>query len=183
MRVIAGRFRSRVLKSVPGLDVRPTPDRLREALFNILAPRISGATFIDAYAGSGSIGIEALSRGAGRVILIENNRDALAVINNNARALGIEDEITILRGSAALLLPSQQADIVFLDPPYEREKEYSASLSALEKTGCKFAIAQHSSRLTLDEAYGSLRKHRILRQGDNLLSFFELVTPGSSSSE
>ncbi len=183
MRVIAGRFRTRLLKSVPGLDVRPTPDRLREALFNVLAPRIPGATFVDAYAGSGSVGIEALSRGAGRVILIEKNPAALAVIRENARSLGIEDEIAILRGSAALLLPIQQADIVFLDPPYEREKEYSASLLGLERTGCTLAIAQHSSRLILEEAYGSLKKYRVLRQGDNLLSFFEPVLSGSSPGE
>ncbi|MBV9227634.1 MAG: RsmD family RNA methyltransferase, partial [Acidobacteriaceae bacterium] len=73
MRVIAGTLRSRPLKSVPGLAVRPTPGRLREALFNVLAPRIEGATFIDAYAGSGAVGIEAVSRGAGRVILIERS--------------------------------------------------------------------------------------------------------------
>ena len=71
MRVIAGRFRSRRLKSVPGLNVRPTPDRLRESLFNVLAPEIEGAVFLDAYAGSGAVAIEALSRGARRAILFE----------------------------------------------------------------------------------------------------------------
>ena len=80
MRVIAGRFRSRLLKSVPGLNVRPTPDRLREALFNVLAPRIQGAVFLDAYAGSGAVGIEALSRGAKHAILIERNTQALSVM-------------------------------------------------------------------------------------------------------
>ncbi len=179
MRVIAGRFRSRALKSVPGLNVRPTPDRLREALFNVLAPRIAGATFIDAYAGSGSVGIEALSRGATRVILIEKNPEALSVIRENARTLGIENEATILRGSAAVLLPTQTADIVFIDPPYDREQEYSASLRALGKTGCTLVIAQHSSRLTLEETYGSLQLYRILRQGDNLLSFFQRSVPQS----
>ena len=76
MRIIAGEYRSRKLRTVPGLDVRPTPDRLRETLFNVLAPRIAGTIFLDAYAGSGAVGIEALSRGAKRVILIERKHAA-----------------------------------------------------------------------------------------------------------
>ena len=90
MRVIAGEFRSRVLKTLPGMDVRPTPDRLREALFSILAPRLKGAVFLDAYAGTGSVGIEALSRGASRAVFIEKNRAAMLVIRENLRSLGIE---------------------------------------------------------------------------------------------
>src|SRR5581483_6790142 len=86
MRVIGGEFRSRVLKSLPGLDVRPTPDRLREALFNVLAPRIGGATFADIYAGTGAVGIEALSRGASHAIFVEQNRGAAAVIRENLRS-------------------------------------------------------------------------------------------------
>src|SRR5581483_7983455 len=103
MRVIGGEFRSRRLLSVPGLDVRPTPDRLREALFNVLAPRIEGTVFLDAYAGSGAVGIEALSRGARQVILIEKNAAALKVIETNLASLGIGREATLVRGNAALL--------------------------------------------------------------------------------
>src|SRR5258707_685400 len=90
MRVIGGEFRSRALKSLPGLDVRPTPDRLREALFNILAPRIAGAVFADLYAGTGSVGIEALSRGAARAIFIEQKHAAVRVIRENLKTLGVE---------------------------------------------------------------------------------------------
>src|SRR5581483_3438657 len=118
MRIIAGRFRSRKLKTVPGISVRPTPDRLREALFNVLAPRIKGAVFLDAYAGSGAVGIEALSRGAQRVILIEKNARALETIRENLSSLGIKDEATLVRGGAAALLPDYAAEIVFIDPPY-----------------------------------------------------------------
>ena len=89
MRVIAGRFRSRKLKSVPGLDTRPTPDRLRESLFNVLAPSIEGAIFVDAYAGTGSVGIEALSRGAERAVFIERSRGAIAVLRENLASLGV----------------------------------------------------------------------------------------------
>ena len=79
MRVIAGEFRSRVLKSLPGLDVRPTPDRLRETLFDVLAARVDGVVFADVYAGTGAVGIEALSRGAARAIFEEQNRSAVGV--------------------------------------------------------------------------------------------------------
>jgi 16S rRNA (guanine966-N2)-methyltransferase len=205
MRVIAGRFRSRKLKTVPGLAVRPTPDRLRETLFSILSPRIDGAIFIDAYAGSGAVGIEALSRGAKHVFLIERNAQALSVIRENLDSLDITNEVTVLRGRAASLLADHPADIVFLDPPYEKTNEYRESLLALsrarsgadsqsaasrivgthassetyEKSGlshirCPYAIAQHASRLTLDSAYENLSKTRVLKQGDNSLSFFEL---------
>src|SRR5262252_10849242 len=98
MRVIGGEFRSRLLKSLPGLDVRPTPDRLREALFNVLAPRIEGTVFADVYAGTGAVGIEALSRGAKRAIFVEQNRDAIGVIRANLKSLGIEARADVRQG-------------------------------------------------------------------------------------
>ncbi len=172
MRVIAGRFRSRVLKSVPGMQVRPTPDRLREALFNVLAPRIQGVVFLDAYAGSGAVGIEALSRGAAHVILIERNPQAFQVARENLQSLKIESEVTLVRGRAAVLIPNYKPDIAFLDPPYDQEKEYADSLVALARLGCGLAIAQHSSKLTLEPEFETLQKYRVLRQGDNSLSFY-----------
>ncbi len=173
MRVIAGRFRSRKIKPVPGLNVRPTPDRLRETLFNILVPRIEGTVFLDAYAGTGAVGIEALSRGAKQAILIEKKPDAMAVLRENVQTLGIEKEVLVVRGSASVQLPQQKCDIVFIDPPYEQVKDYGICLNALPETGCTLAIAQHSSRLTLNDAYGPFKKTRVLRQGDNSLSFYE----------
>ncbi len=175
MRVIAGRFRSRKLKSVAGVSVRPTPDRLRESLFSILARRIEGVIFIDAYAGSGAVGIEALSRGAKHVFLIERNAQALAVIRENLDSLDIKKEVTVLRGRAASLFADHPADIAFLDPPYDKITEYRDSLLALSEIRCPCAIAQHPSRLTLDSAYGILSKTRVVKQGDNSLSFFEPV--------
>jgi 16S rRNA (guanine966-N2)-methyltransferase len=91
MRVIGGEFRHRRLASVPGLDTRPTPDRLRESLFNILAPRIEGAVFADLYAGTGAVGIEALSRGASKAIFVERGRAAVQAIRENVRSLGVAD--------------------------------------------------------------------------------------------
>src|SRR5215475_9229676 len=98
MRVIGGEFRSRLLKSLPGLDVRPTPDRLREALFNILAPRIEGASFADLYAGTGAVGIEALSRGASRVLFVEQDRTAVGVIRQNLKSLGADARADVRQG-------------------------------------------------------------------------------------
>jgi 16S rRNA (guanine(966)-N(2))-methyltransferase RsmD len=173
MRVIAGRFRSRRLKSVPGLSVRPTPDRLREALFNVLAPRLPGTMFLDAYAGSGAVGIEALSRGAKHAVLIERNAKTVAVLRENVSMLGLEDEATVVRGSAAVMLHNYPCDIAFIDPPYEQENEYADSMNALAGTHAKLVIAQHPSRILLAENFGRLNKVRVLRQGDNSLSFYE----------
>jgi 16S rRNA (guanine966-N2)-methyltransferase len=141
----------------------------------VLAPRIAGTVFLDAFAGTGVVGIEALSRGASHAILIEKNAKALTVVRENVEALGIRGEVTVVRGSVATLLPSYPCDIAFLDPPYEQEGEYALSLDVLggPSSSCQLAIAQHPSRLTLGEQYGSLSKVRVLRQGDNSLSFFE----------
>ena len=98
MRVIGGEFRSRVLKSLPGLDVRPTPDRLRESLFSILAPRLSGALFADLYAGTGAVGIEALSRGAQRAIFVEHSPASVEVIRANLKSLGLEHRSRVWQG-------------------------------------------------------------------------------------
>jgi|SRR5579875_40231 len=179
MRVIAGRFRSRRLKSAPGLSVRPTPDRLRESLFSILAPRLAGVVFLDAYAGTGAVGIEALSRGAKHVIFIERRASAVEVLRENLHVLGVAGEATVVRGSAAVLLANYPADIAFIDPPYEQSDEYAASLTALAATSCTLVIAQHPSRFPLEERYGSLEKTRVVKQGDNSLSFYE--RPASST--
>jgi 16S rRNA (guanine(966)-N(2))-methyltransferase RsmD len=178
MRIIAGQYRSRKLKSVPGTSVRPTPDRLREALFSVLAPRIAGTVFLDAYAGSGAVGLEALSRGARRIVLIERNAQAFAVLRENVALLQVGSEVTVLRGSATSHLRKRGAelkiDIAFIDPPYELAKEYADSLSILAEMRCPLVIAQHPTRLVMEERYGTLAKVRLLRQGDNSLSFYEL---------
>ncbi|SRR5581483_2202849 len=172
MRVIGGEFRSRILKSLPGLDVRPTPDRLREALFNVLAPHISGAVFADLYAGTGAVGIEALSRGAERAIFVEQKRAAVDVIRENLKSLGLETRARLLQGKASALAGAIRTDIVFLDPPYGLEREYEAALAKLSEKPPKLVIVQHDVRLKLREAYGALRQTRVLRQGDNCLTIF-----------
>lgn len=172
MRVIGGEFRSRRLKTLPGLATRPTPDRLRETLFDILAPRIAGSVFLDAYAGTGAVGIEALSRGASRAIFIEKNRAAAAVIHDNLASLDIEKRAEIFTGKVLTVLARVSADIVFLDPPYELEPEYNAALALLGDSGNELVIVQHSRRTVLKPAYGHLHRYREVKQGDNVLSFY-----------
>jgi 16S rRNA (guanine966-N2)-methyltransferase len=177
MRVIAGEFRSRILKTLPGFDVRPTLDRLREALFNVLAPRIEGAVFMDVYAGTGAVGIEALSRGASRAIFIEQNPDSVKVIRENLHSLGLAQRADVRRGRAAAVLAQLQerADIVFADPPYRLESEYERTLAVLGGSPPPLVIVQHSSRFQLAESYGDLSRFRMLKQGENTLSFFAPV--------
>jgi len=176
MRVIGGEFRSRVLKSVPGISVRPTPDRLREALFNVLAPRIAGSVFADLYAGTGAVGIEALSRGASRVILIEQNRTALGVIRDNVKSLNAEERVVIKQGRASAFADNLPADIVFVDPPYDLESEYETVLQKLGQSASDIVIAQHSKRLDLSERFGGLVRTRVIKQGDNALTLYQRVT-------
>jgi 16S rRNA (guanine966-N2)-methyltransferase len=173
MRIIAGEFRSRKLKSLPGLETRPTPDRLRESLFNILAPRIEDAVFVDAYAGTGAVGIEALSRGARKAVFLERSRSALEILHENLRALDLEARSQVVLGRVAMLLAHYPADIVFLDPPYAQAKEYDVIMEELSRIVPPLAVVQHGPRQKLLDEYGRLRRTRVVRQGDNHLSFYE----------
>jgi 16S rRNA (guanine(966)-N(2))-methyltransferase RsmD len=187
MRVIAGYFRSRVLSAPPGLDTRPTSDRLRETLFNVLAPRISGASFLDLYAGSGAVGIEAISRGASRVAFVERDPAAARVLRGNLESLHISEGFRVHAGSVKTFLQKRAADagpkpdpndIVFLDPPYDAADEYASTLNLLGgSTAAHLApdavvIAEHRRKTTLEESYGTLRRTRLLEQGDAALSFY-----------
>ena len=121
MRVIAGTARSLRLKTPSGMDTRPTTDRIKETLFNMLQPSIPGSIFIDLYSGSGGIGIEALSRGAEHAYFVENNKNALACITDNLKTTGFTDRSTVLRQdvlSALRGICEKEADIIFMDPPY-----------------------------------------------------------------
>jgi 16S rRNA (guanine966-N2)-methyltransferase len=178
MRVIAGEFRSRRLISVEGLQTRPTSDRLRETLFNILGARVEGCVFVDAYAGTGAVGIEALSRGARQAVFIEKDRKAVATIRENLELLKIGGRARVIQGLAHQHLGElhlgevDEGDIVFLDPPYEKQREYPACLDVLQANPPALAVVQHSIRLTLEKEYGPLHCTRVLKQGDNALSFY-----------
>ena len=172
MRIIAGEFRSRRLKSIPGPATRPTPDRLRETLFDILASRIAEATFIDAYAGTGAVGLEAISRGAAHAYLLERSRAALTAIHENVASLEVQGRVTVVPGPVLVNLARHRGEIYFLDPPYDNEREYRGCLELLGETPGPLVVAQHSIHAPLLPEYGLLRLRRDVRQGDNQLSFY-----------
>jgi 16S rRNA (guanine966-N2)-methyltransferase len=185
MRIIAGTYRSRILKSLKGQALRPTTDRLRETLFNVLGPTVNGARFIDVFAGTGAVGIEALSRGASEVVFIENHAPAAALIRRNLESLGIHSGATVLAVDALRSLeklaakhrPGQPAyDFVFIDPPYAAAYEYTQVLRFVGATSFLSpqakVIVEHRHNFELAESSGALRRTRVLRQGDAALSFY-----------
>lgn len=126
MRVIAGTARSLRLKTPEGMDTRPTTDRIKETLFNMLQPYLADAVFIDLYSGSGGIGIEALSRGARHAYFVENNRNAITCITENLQFTRFTDQATVLRQDVLSALPGiheKEVDVIFMDPPYHSEYE------------------------------------------------------------
>ena len=188
MRVIAGNYRSRVLKSLKGLAVRPTSDKLRETLFNVLGSSVAGSRFIDLFAGTGAIGIEALSRGAAEVVFVESHPRAAALIRRNLESFEIRTGATVLsvdvlRGLEKLAsrLKSSSAgyDFVFLDPPYAAAKDYPRVLEFLGSANLLAAggivIAEHRRSFDLPEEAGALRRYRVLKQGDSALSFYRVA--------
>jgi 16S rRNA (guanine(966)-N(2))-methyltransferase RsmD len=196
MRVIAGTYRSRILKSLKGLALRPTSDRLRETLFNVLAPNISGARFADLFAGTGAIGIEALSRGAAEVVFIENHAPAAALIGKNLDSLGIRGGFTVLpvdvlRGLEMLAAKAKGAksgfDFVFLDPPYaaapdyERVLEFLGSADLLASGG--IVVAEHRRKFALPGKTEALHCFRVLKQGDAALSFYRRGAAAAEESD
>jgi 16S rRNA (guanine966-N2)-methyltransferase len=189
MRVIAGKFRSRQLKSLKSSALRPTSDRLRETLFNILGNLVVGSRFIDAFAGTGAVGIEALSRGASEVIFIEKHPATAAVIKKNLESLQInKDEgrvvpIDVLHALETLSKENSDSrevpDILFLDPPYDHAAEYERVLSFLGSATLlnegALVIAEHRRNSELPETVENLQRVRVLRQGDATLSFYRLT--------
>lgn len=174
MRVIAGKYRRRKLASLDGGAIRPMPDRMRETLFNILQGRIAGRVAADLYAGTGAVGIEALSRGARRAVFAEINPRAAAVIRKNLAALGAEAEAEIHAAPVARVLPGIAADVYFVTPPYADTEAYTDTLNALAKKEHETVAVQHPRTLELASAYGALRKFRALDIGPNRLSLYRL---------
>ena len=181
MRVIAGKYRSRRLYSIRGDSTRPMLGRMRQRLFDILQGAVEGRVFADLYAGTGSVGIEALSRGAERAIFVESNYRAAAVIRSNLSTLGIKDQAHVRVARVHEVIRRISADIYFLGPPYDATKEYSATLAALSERPAAWVIAQHGKRLELADKYGSLSKVRVVRAGVNRLSMYRRDPPETGS--
>ena len=181
MRIIAGAFKGRNLKSPPSMNVRPTSDRLRETLFNVIAPRIEGARFLDLCAGSGAVGIEAISRGASHVTFVDRSRRMCKLIEANVELCRIPEEQQVIYCSEANEFLRQSKDerwdIVFFDPPYKddylKTLEYVGSNTAKLLTDDGLLIAEHHHKNALPEIVGELRRTRVLKQGDSALTFYQ----------
>jgi 16S rRNA (guanine(966)-N(2))-methyltransferase RsmD len=181
MRVIAGQYKSRKLVAPPGSETRPTADRLRETLFNIVSASVTGSVWLDLFAGTGAIGIEAISRGARMAYFVESSKRAIRVIRANLAFLKIEEGFEIIEREAATalrMLDSQavSCDFCYLDPPYRKMGDYEQVLGFLSQSRLlgagSLAIAEHDKHFDPGEAFGSLRRRRTVKQGDAVLSFY-----------
>jgi 16S rRNA (guanine966-N2)-methyltransferase len=183
MRIIAGQYRSRPLKSLPGMDLRPTSDRLRETLFNVLASagRLDGSVWLDLFAGTGAVGIEALSRGARHVYFVEYERKHARLLRENLQSLKISEGFDVYENDVASALRSMEAagvrcDFCFLDPPYQMRGAYERTLEFLGASQLvgpsSIVIAEHEKRFEPAEKFGGLMRYRKIVQGDTGLSLY-----------
>ena len=179
MRVIAGMLKGRRLKPPTWDGLRPTSDKLRETLFNILAPRIAGARVLDGYSGTGALGIEAISRGAARVTFVDSDRRAQALIAENIAQCGVKGGYAIIRATVAAAIddlgatPAEPFDIILLDPPYDDPQVdvvIAAGGDALAAAGV--LVFEHPRRRAAPEAAGRLVRVRQVTSGDSALSFY-----------
>jgi 16S rRNA (guanine966-N2)-methyltransferase len=185
MRIIAGQYRRRPIGSMPGLDLRPTSDRLRETLFDVLAAAraIQDSVWLDLYAGTGAVGIEALSRGARQVYFVESSKKHARLLRDNLASLGIAAEYELHEREVAQALPLLEStgvvcDYVFLDPPYRMRGSYERTLGYLSQSRLlqpsTVVIAEHDKKFDPGERFGALVRYRRLDQGDAALSFYRL---------
>ena len=189
-RIIGGSGKGRRLRSPRGEATRPTGARVRQTLFDILAPRLPGCRFLDAFAGSGGVGLEALSRGASRVVLVDRSREAVQAARLNAQAVaGAGGEVEVYHQDAGLALAALadsgvRFDIVYLDPPYESglyEATLDRSALVLEREGV--VVAEHFHKRALPETIGALARTRSVRIGDHRLTFYARRDGGEAPPE
>ena len=182
MRIIAGRFRGRRLHGPGRAAIRPTSDALRETLFNVLGPGIEGLRVVDGFAGTGALGLEALSRGAAEVTFVERDQRAIRVLEANVALCGSPEACAIIRddflGIATRRGLGHSSDLVLVDPPYDLK-----DLDAVLGTAASLAVAggrvvlEHSRRRAVPESVSGLRQTRVLVAGDSALSFYAASTP------
>jgi 16S rRNA (guanine(966)-N(2))-methyltransferase RsmD len=176
MRIIAGRYKGRRLASPRWPGLRPTSDRLRETLFNILAPRIAGARVLDGFAGTGALGIEALSRGAAHVTFVDRDRRARALVAENLRRCGITGGYAMMPGGIETLAksaPTGQFDVILLDPPYDADDVAGAiGMVGTTLAGDGVLVLEHARRRPAPDAAGTLVRSREVVSGDSALAFY-----------
>jgi 16S rRNA (guanine966-N2)-methyltransferase len=183
MRIIAGQYRSRRLIAPSGSNTRPTSDRLRETLFNVVSASVPDSVWLDLFAGSGAVGIEALSRGARMAYFVESGTRAAKVIRQNLSSLSITDGFEVHEREVGQVLRILDAaavvcDFSFLDPPYAEFGAYEQTLGFLSQsrllTAKSLVIAEHDKHSDLLDRYGALERSRRLQRGDAVLSFYRL---------
>lgn len=166
MKIVAGTHKGRIIKSRKGNDTRPTLERVKESLFGIISPYVSGSKFLDLYSGTGNIAFEALSRGASRAVMIEKDPEALKIIIENVNNLGFEElcrayKNESLRAIEILGKKHEKFDIIFMDPPY-KDEVCSQTIKAIEKAGILeengLIIAEHHMGEKMPEELGSFKK-------------------------
>ncbi|AEF93942.1 methyltransferase [Desulfotomaculum nigrificans CO-1-SRB] len=186
MRIIAGSARGRTLKSPKGMSTRPTTDRVREALFNILAHQVPDSKFLDLFSGTGAVAIEALSRGAARAVLVEKDRSAATIILNNLKLCGFSEKAQVLvldvqRAIQTLGKKKEVFDLIFIDPPYKHGHEVP-TMEGIERQGLlsphgTLVVESNKSDLPPD-LVGRLAAYRREKYGDTALTFYRYDSPG-----
>ena len=192
MRIISGQNRGQRIQALKGTHLRPTSEQMRETLFDVLGPGVRGAKFLDAYAGSGAVGLEALSRGASEVVFVEHHRPAIDLIRKNLAALKMEAgfylmNTKVLTAIERLNEEGEPFDFIFLDPPYSEAIEYHHTLRQLARSKlvapASLVIAEHSRHYFLEEKYNRLERSRSIRHGDTQLTFYRIGHEETESSE
>ncbi|MCC5895026.1 MAG: 16S rRNA (guanine(966)-N(2))-methyltransferase RsmD [Alkalibacterium sp.] len=184
MRVISGEYGGRRLQAMKGAHTRPTTDKVKEALFHIIGPYFDGGTVLDLYSGSGSLGIEAVSRGMDTAYLVDKNPDAIAVINENIKMTKEEQKFIVWRKTdqqalAELKRSSKQVDLVLLDPPYadQKLKDIVETLVAFDLlTPSALLVCETDKSVTLDFDSDSLSLYKEKVYGTSRITFFERVS-------
>lgn len=184
MRIIAGKFKGRRVKTLKGLRIRPTSDRVREALFSILGDMVRGSLVLDLFAGSGALGLEALSRGAEKVVLVEKDRDALEIIRDNIAALALESACEVISGDYRNILKRLgnndcSFDLILVDPPYQDTEDGAAEnvlsriveFDTLRKNG--LVVIEHSHRVKINTHDSSWKIIQIKRYGRSCLTMID----------
>ncbi|WP_232696982.1 16S rRNA (guanine(966)-N(2))-methyltransferase RsmD [Brevibacillus daliensis] len=186
MRVISGEHRGRTLAAVPGTSTRPTTDKVKESIFNMIGPYFDGEWALDLYAGTGGLGIEALSRGAMKAVFVDSDAKAFATVKQNVTLLKLMDRAEIYRSDAgralkALAKKEVRFDLVFLDPPYAKQN-LEHEIGELQERNLladdAWIVTEHDIKVTLPEQIGQCEQHRISKYGDTTVTIYRYIKGG-----
>jgi 16S rRNA (guanine966-N2)-methyltransferase len=183
LRIISGEFRGRKLEKLEGMDIRPTTDRVKESLFNMLGARLFDCVFLDLFAGTGGIGIEAYSRGASKIVFIDESSKSIKVLKSNLEMLMLLDKVEVyntdyINAINKLALDNRKFDIIFIDPPYLKGFAQNALIhindnNLINENG--IIVIEHDIQDKMPESVGNLNLQRQKKYGNTMLSFFSLT--------